>query len=96
MKSGNQEICEDRNKPYPCPCCGFLAMDGPIRDTYDICSVCGWEDDPVQYDDPDFPGGANKESLNEARANYAKFGAMNKESLPRVRLPLAEEIPPKK
>jgi hypothetical protein len=37
------------------------------RGAYEICSVCGWEDDPTQAADPDFRGGANRESLNAAR-----------------------------
>lgn len=80
----------------PCPCCGFLTMFGPTRDTYDICPVCRWEDDEVQYDNPDYAGGANHESLNQARANYVKFGAKNKEYLSRVRPPHLDEIPQKK
>ena len=46
--------------------------------TYEICAICGWEDDPVQFDDPDYRGGANGPSLNEWRN---KFEA---EVLPRV------------
>jgi hypothetical protein len=40
------------------------------RGAYEICSVCGWEDDPAQSADPDLAGGANRESLNQARANW--------------------------
>ncbi|MBR2284153.1 MAG: hypothetical protein IJ874_07025 [Ruminococcus sp.] len=54
---------------YRCPCCGEYSLDEPPG-KYDICSVCGWEDDPVQLKDPDFAGGANRLSLNEARAEY--------------------------
>jgi len=32
--------------------------------------VCGWEDDPVQSSDPSYAGGANKDSLNEARRQW--------------------------
>ena len=85
----------EEEKSYPCPCCGFLTMTGPIRDTFDICPICGWEDDDVQYNDPDFSGGANKESLNQARENYGKFGAKNKRSLSGVRSSSPNEIPPK-
>ena len=83
----------DEEKRYPCLCCGFLTMFGPTRDTYDICHVCDWEDDEVQYDNPDFGGGANRVSLNEARLNYAKFGSSDKDSLKRVRPPQPNEIP---
>jgi hypothetical protein len=55
---------------HPCPCCGFRTMADEERGSYDICPVCGWEDDGVQYRDPDYQGGANTESLNEARAAF--------------------------
>lgn len=51
-----------------CACCG-----NPLRFQYEcneICPVCGWEDDDIQNDDPDFDGGANDMSLNEAKAAY--------------------------
>ncbi|MCC8042205.1 MAG: hypothetical protein LIO69_01545 [Oscillospiraceae bacterium] len=35
-------------------------------------SFCGWENDGVQYDDPDYAGGANPESLNEYRKLWAE------------------------
>jgi predicted nucleotidyltransferase len=51
-----------------CPVCGLEnAFSEPA--CYDICERCGWEDDPVQFANPDFPGGANKSSLKEARAH---------------------------
>ncbi len=45
----------------------------------------------MQFDEPDFRGGANKESLNEARANYKKFGACSEEFAHLVRPPTVEE-----
>lgn len=56
---------------FNCPCCGFPTLDEEPAGTYDICKACGWEDDNVQFDDPDFRGGANRESLNESRAKFA-------------------------
>ena len=56
---------------HPCPCCGFRTLAEEERGSYDICSACGWEDDFVQYRHPDRRGGANSESLNEARAAFA-------------------------
>lgn len=61
--------------------------------TFDICEVCGWGDDNVQAAQPDFPGGANKMSLNQAKANYVSYGAKSREALEWVRKPLPEEIP---
>ena len=57
-------------RQYRCPVCGrhhFIE-----KDAYEICPVCGWEDDPVQRKDPDFAGGANTMSLNEAIEAYEK------------------------
>ncbi|GKW26028.1 MULTISPECIES: CPCC family cysteine-rich protein [Pectobacterium] len=53
---------------YPCPCCGKHEFE--VLGEYDICSHCGWEDDPVQSREPDYPGGANQMSLNEAREAF--------------------------
>jgi hypothetical protein len=47
---------------YPCPACGFEVFDEPPG-SYDICPVCGWEDDGVQLRFPAMAGGANKDSL---------------------------------
>ncbi|MBH9663718.1 hypothetical protein L0Z19_27105 [Burkholderia multivorans] len=52
----------------PCPCCESPTIG--VRGDYEICPVCGWEDDPVQSDDPTFAGGANQSSLNEARKHW--------------------------
>ncbi|EOO14795.1 hypothetical protein IG9_03963 [Bacillus cereus HuA2-9] len=35
--------------------------------TYEICSICYWEDDEVQFNDHDFEGGANEVSLRQRR-----------------------------
>lgn len=54
-----------------CPVCQLQnAFDE--ADSYDICKRCGWEDDPVQRNNPDFPGGANHMSLREARRAWAE------------------------
>ncbi len=53
-----------------CPVCGkdtFFLHD----DAFDGCDTCGWEHDLVQEDDPDYEGGANDMSLNQARAAWA-------------------------
>lgn len=55
---------------FRCPCCAFRTLDEEPSGTYEICHVCGWEDDNVQFDDPDFRGGANRNSLNECRAEF--------------------------
>ena len=70
-------------------------MFGPVRHTFDICAVCGWEDDVIQTLEPDLKGEVNAVSLNQARANYAKFRAKDREALSRVRPPLPVEVPSK-
>ena len=52
---------------YTCPCCGYKTLGEKPPGTYEICELCGWEDDAVQFDDPDYEGGANSESLREAQ-----------------------------
>ncbi|MBQ4236910.1 MAG: hypothetical protein II716_08750, partial [Treponema sp.] len=48
--------------------CGQKTLDSERM--FDICSVCGWEDDNVQFADPNFRGGANFFSLNEYRSLF--------------------------
>lgn len=50
---------------YSCRCCGaFTLLESG---GWEICDVCGWEDDPVQAIDPDFAGGANEMTLRQAQ-----------------------------
>ena len=56
---------------FACPCCERYTLDEPPPGTYDICDACGWEDDGIQFDDPEYRGGANEESLADARARWA-------------------------
>ncbi len=53
-----------------CPVCGEYEFE--TEDFYEICPICGWEDDPYQRDFPDEDGGANKMSLNQARGAWAR------------------------
>lgn len=66
---GDQEFWTDGTTfPYQaagCPACGFLSLDEP-GGRYDICPVCGWEDDPVQLRYPESYG-ANRITLWEAQ-----------------------------
>ena len=79
------------NTRFPCPCCGFLTLEEEPPGTYDICEVCFWEDDPVQFDNPDFVGGANNVSLNVAKQNFARLGVSELEFRKNVRPPRPEE-----
>ncbi|RUT05051.1 hypothetical protein DSM106972_038720 [Dulcicalothrix desertica PCC 7102] len=63
---------------FLCPCCENLTLEEDRIGSFEICPVCFWENDNIQFDDPDYEGGANKVSLNQARQNYKKFGAHNR------------------
>lgn len=68
-------------------------MSEPMRGSFEICPVCFWEDDLVQFEDPSSTGGANAVSLQVAQRNYKKFGACEQRFLSAVRAPTSEEIP---
>ena len=51
-----------------CPVCGQTEFSE--IGSYEICDVCGWEDDDYQMRFPDSDGGANHISLNQARQAY--------------------------
>jgi uncharacterized Zn finger protein (UPF0148 family) len=51
-----------------CPVCGKYTFEED--DNFEVCPVCGWEDDGVERDDPDYNGGANHMSVNEAKEAY--------------------------
>jgi hypothetical protein len=50
-----------------CPCCGSGNFE---EGDYQVCNVCGWENDPVQEKYPDMTGGANEESLQGCRKRW--------------------------
>ena len=51
-----------------CPVCGQYEFEGD--NDFDSCDVCHWQNDGVQFDDPDYWGGANDLSLNDYRAEW--------------------------
>lgn len=64
----------EMNAPAParhkCPVCGEYTFEDV--DSYDICPVCGWEDDGYFSG-----GGANEMSLDEAIADFQKRRSEN-------------------
>jgi Cysteine-rich CPCC len=93
----NQETSVFRAREYgttfACPCCRCLTLGG--RGGFEICPVCFWEDDG--QDDKDASvvrGGPNGAlSLEQARRNFAIFGACDEPSKQHVRPPIPEEKP---
>lgn len=55
------------DKQNICACCGKS-----IVAAFEVCKVCGWENDWFQNEEPDIggEGGANIMSLNEARQAF--------------------------
>lgn len=71
IQSGLSEGRTGFRNMHACPCCDFIVFaEGP--GSYEICPVCDWEDDWVQARDPEYRGGANEESLLEARAAFRR------------------------
>jgi|GEM_PF-107814 len=79
---------------YACPCCGYLTLAAEPPGTYAHCEVCWWEDDRLQFDQPDYEGGANAPSLNQARANFRKIGVSDPSFEGSGRKARPEEYPP--
>ena len=65
---------------FACPCCGYLSLSSSA--SYEICSVCFWEDDGVR--DEHTVSGPNQATLATARQNLAEFGACDLASVDRV------------
>ncbi|MHC6203286.1 CPCC family cysteine-rich protein [Breznakiellaceae bacterium SP9] len=59
----------------PCACCTNNTIPADSK-YFDFCPVCNWQDDPIQNDDPDYDGGANHISLNEAKRAFAAGKAL--------------------
>lgn len=57
-----------REQNKRCACCGKLTL--PPNSSFELCPVCGWQDDDIQNDDTNFDGGANVMSLAQAREAY--------------------------
>ena len=75
---------------YTCPCCGFKTLDN--EHDYDICEICFWEDDLVQFEDVDYEGGANDNSLRQAQYNYIEVGACQRDMLQHIRKPNVHDV----
>ncbi|MBL8887579.1 MAG: hypothetical protein JNK16_13045 [Phycisphaerales bacterium] len=82
---------QNDQQKFACPCCGYHTLIAPPPGTYTICEVCEWEDDGVQFNDVQLRGGANAESLQEARAEFDRHEAIGRFGT--RRRPLQQELP---
>ena len=85
------ETNQNKHGKHQCPCCEYYTFENKPDNTFEICPVCYWEDDGVQLNDPDYEGGANEMSLNQARKNFKEIGVISSEFKNYVRSPLKEE-----
>jgi hypothetical protein len=79
-------------KKYKCVCCHNYSLSEAPPGTFEVCPVCFWEDDNVQFNDHTYEGGANSISLTKARENYKNIGAISGDCLKHVRKPHSNEI----
>ena len=56
---------------YLCPICGQHRF--PVSGDHDICPHCGWENDAVMNDDPNYSGGANELSQIDFKLRYLYY-----------------------
>ncbi len=76
---------------YTCPCCGYKTLTEPIG-SYDICPICFWEDDSIQFENPFMSSGANHVSLYEGQRNFEDFESCEKEMLQHTRKPKSIDV----
>lgn len=70
---------------YTCPCCGYKTLAEPGG--YGLCTICWWEDDPAQSENPDLEGGANRPSLRQAQLDFIVHGAADPRDVQRTSAP---------
>ena len=58
-----------------CPVCGGYDFE----EEFDVCPICEWQYDKLQYKDRDYWGGANDLSVNDYRTEYERSHDNNEE-----------------
>lgn len=69
-----EEVIGDSN----CPCCGYLTIPNKGEALTYICPVCMWEIDLFIASDDEESDQNHGLTLNQARENYKKYGAVQK------------------
>ena len=70
MSKRKSNLLKEKQKLNLCPVCNKHYFS--CINSYEICPICGWEDDKVQASEADSKIGANKLSLNEAIEVYRR------------------------
>ena len=67
-------MCPDKANLYQCSCCDYFTLE--VRNDWEICPVCFWEDDGSNLSNPDEPSGCNHNlTLRRGRHNFRQLGA---------------------
>jgi hypothetical protein len=74
-----------------CPCCGYLTLSEGVPGSYEVCPVCHWTDDPVQFVETQSINDSNPHSLETARKNFERFGAITPSVVDETRDPTPSE-----
>jgi len=67
LKSKDMKPGDDYMNDFYCAVCNSLVAGSDAG----YCDVCDWMQDTVQEHEPDYRGGANNITLNEARTRWA-------------------------
>lgn len=79
------------NARYQCPCCGYYTFEGLPQSAVSDCPVCRWTFDIVTQCHNLL--GANRVYLDEARRNFAAYGASEPARVLLTRRPRPDEMP---
>jgi hypothetical protein len=75
-----------------CPCCGYRTLPADQPGSYEVCPVCDWIDDPVQFHNTGYVSDTNHVSLSDARRNFERHGACVPAAAEDTRHPRHDEI----
>ncbi len=77
-----------------CPCCGYLTLSKSQPGSYEVCPICHWMDDPIQFSDEEYVSDTNHISLRSARDNFEELGAASEGVRDETREPEGEPRDP--
>ena len=84
IEAANDLAAQDTplGRRYACPCCCYLTLDEAPTGTYNICKVCFWEDDNVQFHDPDYEGAPTRSASTRPARTFARTASARPASSP--------------
>lgn len=76
VEGRERSASESASSLCQCQCCDYFTLSE--RGCWELCKVCFWEDEELDFDAPDFVSGANHITLREGRENFSRLGACEK------------------